>query len=281
MVVKIDFSVVNGTLTERTHRAVLDKIQQLHRAHRRLKVFDVKLDLKNPEAPVLSIQVWTTREVDEDMAPDFRCRLTGTSAISVVNDGLEEIENQATARPKERKDEDAIAVDIPPWVKSPYLWGGVATLLLLLVLVSIYRSGGRGTVPVNGIVTYNSEPVTDARVVFHAIDGPPATAMTDEQGRFSLSTYVDNDGAYPGPYVVTVFVRPINDKPRADPDENLEQFLVEEVELRDAPPAAQPQELQYPIPTAYLNAAETPLKVTVPHSGVVELTLSDDYASTQ
>jgi hypothetical protein len=80
----------------------------------------------------------------------------------------------------------------------------------LLVLVSVCGCGGgdvkEPTVPVTGVVTYNGEPVEGATVAFGAASGQvrPASGTTDGAGRFSLTTYEQNDGAIPGKFTVAV-----------------------------------------------------------------------------
>ncbi len=63
-----------------------------------------------------------------------------------------------------------------------------------------------GTAPVSGTVIYRDQPVAGAMVSFIA-DGAPraATGETDEQGRFTLTTFDPGDGAVLGPHVVTVY----------------------------------------------------------------------------
>lgn len=66
------------------------------------------------------------------------------------------------------------------------------------------------TVPVTGKVTYNGQPVAGATVAFIPTnpDGRAAQGVTDEQGVYTLTTYLGpNDqpaGAEPGDYKVTI-----------------------------------------------------------------------------
>ncbi len=55
-----------------------------------------------------------------------------------------------------------------------------------------------------GVVKFNGEPVSDASVMFYPAAGRPSFAKTDDQGRFSLMTYVPDDGVAAGAYRVTV-----------------------------------------------------------------------------
>ncbi len=62
---------------------------------------------------------------------------------------------------------------------------------------------------VEGIVTYEGKPIDEAQVVFHPLDATAAPenrplGITDDQGRFRLTTFDANDGAPIGAYKVTV-----------------------------------------------------------------------------
>jgi len=66
------------------------------------------------------------------------------------------------------------------------------------------------TYPVKGKVLVDGQPVKDCKVTFHRTSGnqlsQPATpsGLTDEKGEFQLTSYVANDGAPEGEYVVTI-----------------------------------------------------------------------------
>ncbi|MCA9270409.1 MAG: carboxypeptidase regulatory-like domain-containing protein [Planctomycetales bacterium] len=86
-------------------------------------------------------------------------------------------------------------------------WGAA---LLLLAMASGCGDGRITVHPVAGQVLVDGQPADNASVVFHPT-GADATitalrpsARTDEQGRFSLSTYQRGDGAPPGTYKITV-----------------------------------------------------------------------------
>lgn len=67
------------------------------------------------------------------------------------------------------------------------------------------RSGVEGIVPVTGTVTYNGTPVEGATVSFSpAGEGRSASAITTEDGKFSLTTLEAGDGALPGSYKVGI-----------------------------------------------------------------------------
>ena len=61
------------------------------------------------------------------------------------------------------------------------------------------------TMPVEGVVTLDGEPVEGASVMFAPEDGGrPALGVTDKGGKFALKTFEPGDGALPGKHQVTV-----------------------------------------------------------------------------
>jgi hypothetical protein len=82
-------------------------------------------------------------------------------------------------------------------------------------------------VPVNGIVTLNEQPLSDAMVTFSPIDrtvGKGASSITDSSGKYTLeSPWVDGKtkpGAIPGNYKVTIsrMVKPDGSVWKHDPN---------------------------------------------------------------
>lgn len=59
------------------------------------------------------------------------------------------------------------------------------------------------TVLVSGVVTYRGKPLADANVVFMPRSGPPATGVTNGEGKFELTT-LDQAGAVVGAHQVTI-----------------------------------------------------------------------------
>lgn len=92
--------------------------------------------------------------------------------------------------------------------------GSVIPLCLVTALASPLGCGGEpagpATVVVTGMVTLDGEPVSDALVNFDPAgdSAKHAQAYTDQQGRFDVSIYVDNNtmkrGMVPGRYKVSV-----------------------------------------------------------------------------
>src|SRR5439155_948571 len=85
-------------------------------------------------------------------------------------------------------------------------------LLLVAITSLVGCSGGHGTASVSGTVTYKSQPVDGATVIFHPKgEGPtakPAQGKTNGGGHFTVTTYFGPGeqpaGALPGDYAVTV-----------------------------------------------------------------------------
>ena len=92
----------------------------------------------------------------------------------------------------------------------PWLSFSAPPLLALAVVLGC-APGGPKTVPVTGTVTLDGTPVAGAAVMLvppattpGAAPKLPASAVTDEQGRFALKTANAGAGVLPGKYQVTV-----------------------------------------------------------------------------
>lgn len=91
----------------------------------------------------------------------------------------------------------------------------ISRLSLPLLLALAVTGCGRGAAfdgqppvaPVEGVVSYQGKPVPNANLTFYPqAEGEAGVAITDEQGRFRVSTYQRLDGAVLGSHVVTVTV---------------------------------------------------------------------------
>lgn len=86
--------------------------------------------------------------------------------------------------------------------------GTVAMIALACVMLPACKpvpEHQRGTVPVSGTVTLGGSPVPGATVSFVAAkEGRSASAITDANGRYSLTTFRRGDGALPGDYTVAI-----------------------------------------------------------------------------
>jgi hypothetical protein len=91
-------------------------------------------------------------------------------------------------------------------------------VLVCIVAASIVTAGGCSkrrvnrpqTFPVKGVVTMGGEPLAGATVMFNPVasGGSGAIALTDDQGRYKLTTFDSGDGAVAGEYRVA-FVKTI------------------------------------------------------------------------
>lgn len=80
-------------------------------------------------------------------------------------------------------------------------------LALLSGLAGCGGSTNPPTVAVGGTVTFKGEPLTSGTVRFNPADpqkGRPAEGQIEKDGRFTLSTYKQGDGALAGEYGVSV-----------------------------------------------------------------------------
>lgn len=82
----------------------------------------------------------------------------------------------------------------------------VVAVALAAVLAGCFSRSRPATYPVSGTVTWKGRPVEGARVVFVPQDpgGQAAAGITDAQGRYRLTTFVEGDGALEGEYRVKV-----------------------------------------------------------------------------
>ncbi len=78
----------------------------------------------------------------------------------------------------------------------------MSAVMISAVLLS--GCGGDGVRPVSGLVTYQGQPVAGADVMFTPTEGKPSHGITDEEGRYELTTEKPGDGAWIGTHQVTV-----------------------------------------------------------------------------
>ncbi|MFM7207045.1 MAG: hypothetical protein ACKO4T_10300 [Planctomycetaceae bacterium] len=82
----------------------------------------------------------------------------------------------------------------------------ITAAITALVLIAIAGCGPKrpATVPVRGTVTLDGKPVASATVLFQPPQGVPGRAITGGDGGFTLTTFIDGDGAIPGRHRVAV-----------------------------------------------------------------------------
>lgn len=68
-------------------------------------------------------------------------------------------------------------------------------------------------VPVTGVVTIDSQPLPNARVVFTPKSGRPSAGLTDDAGQYELFYTVEEPGVLPGPHTISIstFIEPDSD----------------------------------------------------------------------
>ncbi len=91
-------------------------------------------------------------------------------------------------------------------LKSPAT--NVLFAILCLASLSLFTGCGDpgiGAVPVTGTITVDGTPMEGAMVVFNPVDGTrAASGRTDAEGKYSLTTEINGDGALPGEYKISV-----------------------------------------------------------------------------
>jgi hypothetical protein len=133
------------------------------------------------------------------------------------------------------------------------------TLILLPALLAGAGCGKDDQVAVNpvaGTISQGGKPVAKAMILFQPTapktpeqaDAPEHSTLvaeTDQEGKYSLSTYTANDGAPAGDYLIAI--RPLGNGPS--------------VEESDGP--VRPSRARSPISTKYAKTESSPLKATV------------------
>jgi hypothetical protein len=134
---------------------------------------------------------------------------------------------------------------------------------------------GSKLVKVKGVLTLEGQPVEGAVVTFASPDGRgrPATGQTDAEGRFTLTTLEEGDGALPGDYRVLIGaprnVPFVLDQLPPTRREYLELKEKSAKELKDKPPP-----FGADIAKIYADPEKTPLTQHVPPAeGTVRIAL--------
>jgi len=143
-------------------------------------------------------------------------------------------------------------------------------LFFAFITASILTGCSRsGTVRVEGIVVLDNQPVPEATVLFipEGGTGQPAYGTTDENGKFQLTTFKENDGALPGAYKVTVTKSvPPPQPPEAEPGDS--RSIVAHFKA-----IKEHKQEKSPLPAMYADVKSTPFHYTVPVDGKLVLEL--------
>src|SRR5437667_11192293 len=141
--------------------------------------------------------------------------------------------------------------------------------LACLVAAAVLAGTGCGSKPmgIKGKVTLDGAPVPGASVEFVPEDGGhSAVGMTDNEGKFSLTTYKTGDGALRGEYRVVIKKTPQGALPKPDPadKEAMKKAMLQSMM------ANQNRALQSgakgSVPGDYGEFEKTPLRQPVPDS---------------
>ena len=93
------------------------------------------------------------------------------------------------------------------------------SLVVLTLAIAVGCGDGRfPTAPVSGVVTLDGKPVSSGTVIFTPKQGWPAKGTLDSEGRFTLTTYREGDGAILGLNQIIVFA-----VTEDDPNEHFER----------------------------------------------------------
>jgi len=148
-------------------------------------------------------------------------------------------------------------------------------VLIISLLISLGVCAGcnskrlAGLVPAGGVVTFNGEIVADATVAFVPKDktenSRTATAITDGQGKFTLTTLDPNDGIFPGEYTVTVM--------KVKTDSGLSEQEILDSAREDIIIVPKNPTITYLIPEKYERIEESGLEITIPPNGKKDILL--------
>ena len=143
------------------------------------------------------------------------------------------------------------------------------TALSLAVLAFIFTGCGYrrpAQVKTTGTVTLDGEPVENASLMFIPDSGRPASANTNTNGDFQVSSYGGNDGLQAGNYRVMVTKLVLKDRFQKQYDRAVERAAAE------AEPGEEPEDVDIEfgdsaygnmLPTKYEELETTDIKVTI------------------
>lgn len=123
-----------------------------------------------------------------------------------------------------------------------------------------------GTVAPGGTVTYRGAPLAGATVTLAPQAGQrAAVGLSDEAGRFQLTTLAARDGAMPGAYKVTVTKTDESEVPKNLATMSVAEMQAYEREMMKGP--LPPREPVHILPKKYRSADTTPFTCEVKATG--------------
>jgi hypothetical protein len=145
---------------------------------------------------------------------------------------------------------------------------GLCAVLATVVLIGCgsgtdkYKAQRPKTVTAQGVLTRKGKPLSRVVVMCRPVEGKYAcAAMTDESGRFSLTTFNPDPGAVPGSYQVSLQTSVQQDEVAvAEPPEDVV------LPARPKPPKPTPS-----LPTKYAAYETSQLTLVIPPEGSREL----------
>ena len=156
---------------------------------------------------------------------------------------------------------------------------GPLGLLFLAAVAGLVGCGSpTKAVKVQGTVTLDGKPFPGATVTFTPVEATvkPASGRSEADGGFQLTTFKPDDGALPGDYkVVVTYVEENKNAENADPmkgDDKAKMAFFMKMNPQGRA-KEEKKKASTAVPAVYTSPATTPLKVTVPTDGKVEIAM--------
>jgi len=154
--------------------------------------------------------------------------------------------------------------------------GKLACLVAVAVAAALLAGTGCGSKPmgIKGKVMLDGAPLSGASVEFVPEDGGhSAVGITDNEGKFSLTTYKPGDGALRGEYRVVVKKTPQGALSKPDTAEAMKKVMLESMMANQN--RALQNNAKGSVPSDYGEFEKTPLRQTVPDpKGAYDLELA-------
>ncbi|MDR2643105.1 MAG: carboxypeptidase-like regulatory domain-containing protein [Planctomycetaceae bacterium] len=135
------------------------------------------------------------------------------------------------------------------------------TIIMTVVLLCAFGCGNNssltGLVPAAGVLRFNGKPVDGATIFFNPVgQTKAASAITDNNGNFTVMTLNPHDGIYSGEYIITV-----------TKIERRGEMRETQTEQSRTPIIHDTREIIEHLPSKYADLETTDLKITIPKNG--------------